>query len=64
MTCPNCGSDDLKTLGTTCEEARAAGAFKSATYSDGGHYGEMGVHHSGYECKDCGHVDADVCVHD
>jgi predicted nucleic-acid-binding Zn-ribbon protein len=64
MNCPKCGSENIQTIGTTCEEARADGSFKTATYSDGGHYGEIGHHYVGHECEACGYVDADVCVHD
>lgn len=64
MNCRKCGSDDVRRLGTTCEEARQEGKFHTEYHADGAVYGGVGVHHRGYNCRECGYSDVEVCIHD
>lgn len=64
MRCRKCKSINIEKVGETCDEARENGKFRDEYYRDGSYYGEVGYHGIGYRCTDCGHMDADVCIHD
>ena len=61
--CPECGAAPVRLTGESCQ--RATGKMPVEDYyGDGSKYVPLGYHDQGWECPDCGEMDAEPCVHD